>query len=351
MGGCAWPLRRVSTLPGKSCRPDPFAALSPHLELLRKNLLDLIHSSHPVLDKITKHYFQQPSKQIRPLLILLFPQATNGLGKDWQLKLWESTHSGGGGCQDELDIPFSPPDILTDYNPRFPQYTERFQDTCVMVYDSSLVQRRPYPCKEKPPPILLPITPTSHSFTYILPTQLRLALIAEIVHTASLLHDDVLDASALRRGVSSAPAKFTNKLSLLSGNFMVARASAALVRLGNSEVTQITTRAVQILIEGEILQMKDVEAAADDDVTMRLDNMGRKQQHQDVWNTYLQKSYLKTASAMARGACAAVILGGCAQGEIWREIAYAYGRNLGIAFQVSCHTLFDMMNPCDFFSL
>jgi len=133
---------------------------------------------------------------------------------------------------------------------------------------------------------------------------------------------------------------------------MMARASAAVVRLGNSEVTQITTRAVQNLIEGEMLQMKDVvEAAADDDVTMRLDNMGQKQKHQDVWNTYLQKSYLKTASATARGACAAAILGGCAQGEIWREIAYAYGRNLGIAFQVNFRILFDMVYPCDFFSL
>jgi len=348
MVGCAWPLRRVSTLPRKSRRPDPSTTLSPNLEVLRKNLLDLVHSHHPVLDKITKHYFQQPSKQIRPLLILLFSQATNGLGKDWQLKLWESTHSGGGGCQDELDIPFSPPDILTDYNPRFPQYTERFQDTFVMVYDNSRVQRRP---KQKPQATLPPTTPTLHPSTYILPTQLRLALIVEITHTASLLHDDVLDASTLRRGVPSAPAKFTNKLSLLSGNFMMARASAALSRLGNPEVTRIMTRTVQNLIEGEILQMKDVvEATADDDVTMRLNNMGRSQKYQDVWNTYLQKSYLKTASLMARSARSAVILGGCAQGEIWREIAYAYGRNLGIAFQVSRHTLFDMTNPCDFFS-
>ena len=351
MIGCAWPLRRVGTLSGKSCRPDPFTTLSPRLEVLRKNLLDIIHSSHPVLNELTEYYFQQPSKQIRPLLVLLFSQATNGLGKDWQLKLWQSTHSGGGGCQDELDIPFSPPGILTDYNPRFPQYTEKFQDTFVMVYDGSRVQRRHYPHEQKPPPTLLPTTPTLHPSTCILPTQLRLALIAEIVHAASLLHDDVLDASTLRRGVPSAPAKFTNKSSILGGNFMMARASAAVVRLGNPEVTQITTGAVLNLAEGEMLQMKDVVEAAADDVTMRLDNMGRSQKHQDVWNTYLQKSYLKTASPMARGALSAVILGGCIQGEIWREIAYAYGRNLGIAFQVNFCILFDMVYPCDSFSL
>ena len=325
--------------------------LSPHLEGLQKILADLVHSSHPILDKPIRYYLQQPSKHIRPLLILLFSQATNGLGKDWGLKLWESTHPGGGGCQHELDIPFSPPDILTDYNPRFPQYTKTFQDTFVMVYDRSRVQRRPYPRKEKPPPTILQTTPTLRPSGDVLPTQFRLALISEIVHNASILHDDVLDTSALRRGVPSAPIQFTSKSSILSGNFMMARASAALVRLGSPEVTQTMSIMVQNLIEGEMLQTKEVVEAAADDVTMRLNSMERSQKHQDVWNIYLQKSYLKTASLMARGARSAVILGGCIQGEIWREIAYAYGRNLGIAFQVSCRSPFDVMYICDFFSL
>jgi len=131
----------------------------------------------------------------------------------------------------------------------------------------------------------------------------------------------------------------------------MAHASAALVRLGNPEVTKITTWAVQNLIEGEMLQMKDVIETAAADVTMRLNSMEQSQKHQDVWNIYLQKSYLKTASLMARGIRSAVILGGSTQGEIWREIAYAYGRNLGIAFQVSCCSHFDAMYICDFFSL
>jgi len=160
-------------------------------------------------------------------------QATNGLGKDWQLKLWELTHPGGGGCQDELDIPLSPPDILMDYNPQFPQYTERFKESSVMTFGASRLQRKFHPCNEKPP--WLQTTPTLHSSVDILPTQFHLAIIVEMVHTGSLLHDDVLDASALRRGVSSAPAKFMTKLSVLSGHFMVARASAALVQLQSSD--------------------------------------------------------------------------------------------------------------------
>jgi hexaprenyl-diphosphate synthase len=54
----------------------------------------------------------------------------------------------------------------------------------------------------------------------------------------------------------------------------------------------------------------------------------------DSWNIYLKKTYLKTASLMAKGARAAVVLGGAREGEIWKEVAYAYGRNIGIAFQV-----------------
>jgi hexaprenyl-diphosphate synthase len=55
----------------------------------------------------------------------------------------------------------------------------------------------------------------------------------------------------------------------------------------------------------------------------------------DKWPIYLKKTYLKTASLMAKGARAAVVLGGCTEGEVCKEVAYAYGRNLGIAFQVS----------------
>ena len=54
----------------------------------------------------------------------------------------------------------------------------------------------------------------------------------------------------------------------------------------------------------------------------------------EMWNIYLKKTYLKTASLMAKGARAAVVLGGAREGEVWKEVAYAYGRNLGIAFQV-----------------
>jgi len=161
------------------------------------------------------------------------------------------------------------------------------------------------------------------------------------MHTASLLHDDVIDASALRRGAPSAPAAFGNKISILGGNFVLGRASAALSRLGDSEVTELIASVLSNLVEGEILQMKEVKLDANDandqltkEVLERSAQTAAGRTSRDAWNIYLQKTYLKTASLMAKGARSAVVLGGCREGEIWKEIAYAYGRNLGIAFQV-----------------
>jgi hexaprenyl-diphosphate synthase len=156
---------------------------------------------------------------------------------------------------------------------------------------------------------------------------MRLAQIVEMIHVASLLHDDVIDKSPLRRGVASAPAAFGNKLTILGGDFLLGRASAALSRLGESEVVELIASVIANLVEGEILQMKSVHGGDDfDSILPRV--------RQDNWNVYLKKTYLKTASLMAKGARAAVVLGGCKEGEIWKEVAYAYGRNLGIAFQV-----------------
>jgi len=148
-----------------------------------------------------------------------------------------------------------------------------------------------------------------------------------MIHVASLLHDDVIDKSPLRRGVASAPAAFGNKLSVLAGNFILGRASAALSRLGDTEVVALTASIIANLVEGEILQMKEV-------YTPDLGLVGASRVDKEVWNIYLQKTYLKTASLMAKTARAAVILGGCSEGEVWKEVAYAFGRNLGIAFQV-----------------
>lgn len=318
-------LPKPSSPQNKATRPDPFALLAPQLSELRISLLSLLESGNPALSEITRYYFLHPSKQIRPLIVLLFSRATNGLGRRWDRKLWEAQTEGAGGRAEELDRSLTRPDVLNDWNPSMPDKTSNFDPVFPL---RALRPHRPPIPKYHPSPS----TPTPPTLsTYILPTQTRLAQIVEMMHTASLLHDDVIDESSLRRGSPSAPSAFGNKLSILGGNFVLGRASEALSRLGDPEVTDLIASIISNLVEGEILQMKEVKVNEEaGKVPVQTSN--------DAWNIYLQKTYLKTASLMAKGARAAVTLGGCKEGDIWREIAYAYGRNLGIAFQV-CFSL------------
>jgi hexaprenyl-diphosphate synthase len=297
--------------------------LKPQLDHLRERLLNLLGSAHPTLTDIAKYYFLHPSKQLRPLLILLFSCATNGLGSNWDLKKWAAECEGAGGRAEELDRPLSRPDVLNDWNPNMPDHTASFASVF------SLVPPRPPNLPPSSPPSRRPASESSvlaHDATP-LPTQTRLAQIVEMIHVASLLHDDVIDRADLRRGAPSAPAAFGNKHTILGGDFLLGRASAALSRLGESEVVELIASVIANLVEGEILQMNKVaqQSAA---------LVGASHVGGDSWNIYLKKTYLKTASLMAKGARAAVVLGGAREGEVWKEVAYAYGRNLGIAFQV-----------------
>ena len=313
-------------------RLDPFTFLAPQLSELRTSLLSMLSSGHPALSEITKYYFRHPSKQVRPVIVLLLSQATNGLGGDWDRKLWESHSTGAGGRVEELNKPLTRPDVLNDWNPSMPDETEPFNSSFPLKPSRTHRDPRPTPPPPEPSPKTRILANT------VLPTQLRLAQIVEMMHTASLLHDDVIDASALRRGAPSAPAAFGNKISVLGGNFVLGRASAALSRLGDSEVTELIASVLSNLVEGEILQMREVKLDTDDQLAKEvLERSARStsgRTSRDAWNIYLQKTYLKTASLMAKGARSAVVLGGCREGEVWKEIAYAYGRNLGIAFQV-----------------
>ncbi|KAL0067567.1 coq1 putative hexaprenyl diphosphate synthase [Marasmius tenuissimus] len=305
-----------------SRRPDPFAVVGPQLTHVRESLVRLLGSAHPTLHDIAKYYFLKPSKQLRPLLVLLFSQATNGLGKEWPRKLWESETHGVGRSSDELDKPLSRPDVLNDWNPHISKYTTPF-DTMYHFQNPHPYVPPPQYSEELSGGIDRALTSPPH----ILPTQLRLAQIVEMIHAASLLHDDVIDESPLRRGSPSAPVSFGNKLAILGGNFILGRASAALARLGDPESIELIASIIANLVEGEILQMQEMHGE-------ELHIPPSPQIVREAWTIYLQKTYMKTASLMAKGARAATCLGGCAEGEIYREVAYTYGRNLGIAFQL-----------------
>ncbi|MEM9274054.1 MAG: solanesyl diphosphate synthase [Cyanobacteria bacterium P01_F01_bin.143] len=142
----------------------------------------------------------------------------------------------------------------------------------------------------------------------------RLAEITEMIHTASLVHDDVLDEADLRRNVPTVNSLFDNRIAILSGDFLFAQSSWYLANLDNLEVVKLLSEVIRDFAEGEILQ--------------GLNRFDTNISFED----YLNKSYYKTASLIANSAKAAAILSG-----VSNELAvdfYEYGRNLGLAFQI-----------------
>jgi len=146
--------------------------------------------------------------------------------------------------------------------------------------------------------------------------QKALAAITEMIHTASLIHDDVLDAADTRRGGSAVHRMYSNKAAVLSGDFLLARASVALARLQVPQVTQEMAKSLEALVQGEIMQLK---STADERLSLEY---------------YLTKSYCKTASLMAFSCKSAALLSGH---SIMSDVAVAmekYGYHFGLAFQV-----------------
>ena len=142
----------------------------------------------------------------------------------------------------------------------------------------------------------------------------NLAAVVEFIHTATLLHDDVVDDSALRRGNATANETFGNPASVLVGDFLYSRAFQMMVDAQNMRVMEVLADATNIIAEGEVLQLMNMHNAA-------LDEAG-----------YLQVIRSKTAKLFEASARVGAILAG-SSAEI-EEACATYGQALGTAFQV-----------------
>jgi len=206
-----------------------FASVEADLELLSKNLKELIGARHPILHAAAEHLFGAGGKRLRPAVVFLISRATMG--------------------------------------------------------DEDVTARHR-----------------------------RLAEITEMIHTASLVHDDVVDESSLRRGVPTVNSSFDNRVAVLAGDFLFAQSSWYLANLDNLQVVKLLSQVIMDLAEGEILQGLNCFVT---DLSME---------------AYLEKSYFKTASLIANSAKAAGVLSDMSE-EVQEDL-YQYGRNLGLAFQI-----------------
>lgn len=143
----------------------------------------------------------------------------------------------------------------------------------------------------------------------------RMGSCIEFVHTASLLHDDVIDNAKLRRGKVSANAKWGNHVSVLVGDFFYCRASQLLTGQGNLKILKVVTDAITALTEGEVLE-----------ITKNLDlNTGEED--------YLKIIENKTAVLFAAACQIGGILGNVS--DDYQKALHDYGFNLGMAFQLA----------------
>ena len=142
----------------------------------------------------------------------------------------------------------------------------------------------------------------------------RTAAIIEFIHTATLLHDDVVDASERRRGRDSANAVFGNQASVLVGDFLYSRAFQMMVDVDSMRVMEILADATNTIAAGEVMQLMNIH---DPDVTEA---------------AYRQVIYRKTARLFEAGAQLAAVLAG--SGAAIERVMVDYGRHLGSAFQL-----------------
>ena len=205
-----------------------FSPVEADLQLLTKNLKQLVGARHPILYAAAEHLFGAGGKRLRPAIVLLISRAT-------------------------------------------------------MTAD-------------------------------ITPKHRRLAEITEMIHTASLVHDDVVDEAETRRGVPTVHSSFGNRIAVLAGDFLFAQSSWYLANLDNLTVVKLLSQVIMDLAEGEIQQGLNRF-----DTTLTIDQ-------------YLEKSYYKTASLIANSAKAAGVLSNVS--PAMEDHLYQYGRHLGLAFQI-----------------
>ena len=224
-------------------------------ELLIQELASRENFRHSLMAELTRHVVRMPGKRIRPALALLGASLAHAGA---QFKASSSRKRGSGG-HSRWSLPSS---VIEGGNDR----------------------------------------------------AIQLATAVEMIHTATLLHDDVIDGASLRRGLSTLNAKWGDTLSVLSGDYLYAKAFCLLSQLGHPTVLNLMSDTARTVCEGEVAQIQHQY-----DLTL-------------TRSDYMKIIGWKTASLMGAAAQAGALLGGMTPRQSAR--LGVFGTNLGLAFQI-----------------
>jgi len=276
----------------KRAEIDPFKIVAKEMSTLALDIGKLMGSGHPLLNRVAMYYFQSEGKHVRPLIVLTLSKALSAIPKSERTRATsDETYlkSRPSGIDDSI----SPLNILHGIDP----------------LKRALSTFKPGSSELSDEPV-----------DGISPKQRRLAEIVEIIHTASLLHDDVIDNSATRRGSPSGNIAFGNKMAILAGDFLLGTASVAISRLRNAEVIELLSTTMANLVEGEFMQLKNTAVDSTSEA------------NRASFEYYIHKTYLKTASLMSKSCRATAVLSGASDEIV--DASYNFGKNLGLCFQI-----------------
>ncbi len=155
-----------------------------------------------------------------------------------------------------------------------------------------------------------------------------MATVMEFIHTATLLHDDVIDQADIRRGKDSANKIFGNSVSILVGDFLCFKAFMLLSSIGNNDIFELISKMGNIMSEGEVFQ---------------LTKCGDVNMNQEDYLSIIEK---KTAVLISASCAAGAILGGAQQDKV--DALAKFGMNAGMAFQITDDVLDYMAKGKDF---
>eukprot|EP00550_Attheya_septentrionalis_P011285 CAMPEP_0198302444 /NCGR_PEP_ID=MMETSP1449-20131203/55168_1 /TAXON_ID=420275 /ORGANISM="Attheya septentrionalis, Strain CCMP2084" /LENGTH=548 /DNA_ID=CAMNT_0044004787 /DNA_START=51 /DNA_END=1697 /DNA_ORIENTATION=+ len=250
--------------------PDPFKMVEKELQPFSDSISELVSSDQPILSMAAKHFFEKRhGKRFRPTIVQLVAKACAAAMPE---QIFAEVGGGVAGWE--------------------------WSGASDIELEGGVV------------------TSANHQGSEVWRRQAQLGQIVEMIHVASLIHDDVLDEADTRRGGESVHKLYSNKVAVLAGDYLLARASVLLARLENTAVVQIMATALESLVAGEIMQLKSPPKALLE------------------MESYLRKSYYKTASLICYAGRSTALLGGHAYGSTVATACEEFGFHLGLAYQI-----------------
>jgi geranylgeranyl pyrophosphate synthase len=282
--------------------PDPFEMVEKELRPFADSIKELVSSDQPILSMAAKHFFEKRhGKRFRPTIVQLMAKAVAGATPEQLFakkpvagEASVATTTNGDTSTDSTEHDVSPESHAKAGGAAGWQWS----GASTIEVEGGV------------------ITPGNHQGSEVWRRQAQLGQIVEMIHVASLIHDDVLDEADTRRGGEAVHKLYSNKVAVLAGDYLLARASVLLARLENTAVVQIMATALESLVAGEIMQLKSPPESLLE------------------MESYLRKSYYKTASLICYACRSTALLGGHAYGSTVATACEEFGYHLGLAYQI-----------------